>query len=115
MNKLRYTLLIITLSAAYLLFITSFPGGLMDFLDEILSQKELLGAPKDSWITNYTGIEVVDNFVQIYVLMLWPATCGQPPVKALHFIATMISVVSTWLLIILEACRTRPLAHIMPR
>ncbi|KAK2768873.1 hypothetical protein FQN54_000733 [Arachnomyces sp. PD_36] len=87
----------------------------MDMVGGDDSQGGLLGSPEVSWISSYTGVPAVDEAVRVVVMLFWPPISGNFPVMSLHFVTLLSGLLSVWLLLVLEACRIRPLAQILPR
>lgn len=115
MNTLKYTLLFVSVLAACVLWIACCQYGFLLFLDEIQAKGELPGTPGVSWIKDYTGIAGVERWVEIFVLIFWPVLSGNSPAMSLHLVALLGAALAGWVLIALEACRTKPLSQVILR
>jgi hypothetical protein len=114
-DLLRYTFLSISLLGFYLLWVLPMLENNLFSLYDRRAEGDLPGTPNDGWITNYTGIAAVDMLAKVDVLHFWSLASGDSLFMSLHFVVLLGTIMSTWVLLTLEACRTRPLAQVIPR
>lgn len=115
MNILRYTLLLLSFLGGYVGWLSPAILDFLRFADEIHSQGEFPGIPGVDWVRDYTGVAFVDKVIDTYCLAFWPMIDGNSPAMVLQWVVLLGSMISGWVLFVLEACRTKPLAQVLPR
>ncbi|KAL3430445.1 hypothetical protein BDV09DRAFT_202203 [Aspergillus tetrazonus] len=108
-NFIRFTFVILSLLATYTILDTSIEKGFFQHITECRITGKL---PRSSGadarlIESFTGVPALDNSVKALVISFWPVINGENPSLSLLGVPAVASMGVSYLLLLLEARRTR--------
>ncbi|KAL4812887.1 hypothetical protein BDW67DRAFT_193204 [Aspergillus spinulosporus] len=113
-NFIRFTFIILSLFAIYTIFITSIKKGFFQHVTEGKVTGKLSRSPDADarLLESFIGVAALDNIAKVLVLCFWPVVNGENPSLSLLGVPAVASMGVSYLLLALEARRTRSLISV---
>ncbi|CBF85557.1 hypothetical protein AN1785.2 [Aspergillus nidulans FGSC A4] len=113
-NFIRFTFVILSLLAIYTILIPSIRKGFFQHITEceVTGKLSRSSGADARMIESFTGVPVLDIFVKALVTSFWPVINGENPALSLLGVPAVASMGVSYLLLLLEARRTRSLLSV---